>query len=628
MRCSLAGSSSDSSLPAICLWRKGEGRRLGDVLGLDTKVRIRHLTPLLIDVMYITLHRHVRAVLLSVLLVMVPAENVRSQTVSEEILDEGKQKMIWDSEHVTFEIEFRFGKPFRDVLKSGDAKRLTKWFHKNFTGLALSPDAKQKRRQKSIVVELTRSAEADGSTVVADRDKLISELLAFAKKAKTIERTGLRVLNISGDEKSGWTTKLLLTVSGKDAKEQLIDLSSKHEVGFTLSDDGQFITGPCISSWKMKSERIMSSSGHLMEEVTQAAGLTRIPVSDNWRLPANSRPMQFRSQVAVEDFDRDGFLDIALASTRGATALFRSVGGKRFELVNELYGIQRMSARRGRSLATWLDFNNDGFPDLFLGDRVYQNKKGKRFVEVTTKTGIRFPQDPMGAAVADYDGDGFADIYLLYQFSAETGKRRDDLPWVGDEISGAPNALWRNLGDGRFEDVTAKAKASCGTRNSFAATWMYADADAFPDLYVANDFGKNNLLRNRGDGTFEDISQQSGVADFATSMGVASGDLNNDGTPEIYVANMYSKMGRRIIANVGEKDYSPGIYEQIKGACAGNRLYRREEKGNYSEWSEQWGINNIGWAYAPAMVDLDNDGLLDLHATTGFLSFDRGKPDG
>lgn len=91
---------------------------------------------------------------------------------------------------------------------------------------------------------------------------------------------------------------------------------------------------------------------------------------------------------------------------------------------------------------------------------------------------------------------------------------------------------------------------------------------------------------------------------------------------------MYSKMGRRIIANVGEKDYSPGIYEQIKGACAGNRLYRREEKGNYSEWSEQWGINNIGWAYAPAMVDLDNDGLLDLHATTGFLSFDRGKPDG
>jgi hypothetical protein len=150
-----------------------------------------------------------------------------------------------------------------------------------------------------------------------------------------------------------------------------------------------------------------------------------------------------------------------------------------------------------------------------------------------------------------------------------------------------------------------------------------------PDVYVANDFGSNNLLRNKGDGSFEEISQASGVADFATSMGVASGDLDNDGSPEIYVANMYSKMGRRIIGQVSEDDYGPGVYKQIKGACAGNRLYKRGPGGGlYAESSEPWGINDIGWAYAPAMADLDNDGLLDLHATTGFLSFDRGKPDG
>ena len=139
----------------------------------------------------------------------------------------------------------------------------------------------------------------------------------------------------------------------------------------------------------------------------------------------------------------------------------------------------------------------------------------------------------------------------------------------------------------------------------------------------------SRVLRNRGDGTFEDISEAAGVADFATSMGVATGDIDNDGTPEMYVANMYSKMGRRVIAQVDEGDYAPGVYKQIKGSCAGNRLYKRDTKtGAYSEWSEPWGINGIGWAYAPAMADLDNDGLLDLHATTGFLSFKRGKPDG
>ena len=88
-------------------------------------------------------------------------------------------------------------------------------------------------------------------------------------------------------------------------------------------------------------------------------------------------------------------------------------------------------------------------------------------------------------------------------------------------------------------------------------------------------------------------------------------------------------MGRRIIAQIGADDYSPGVYEQIKGACAGNRLYKRAPKSEtYREWSEDWGINDIGWAYAPAIADLDNDGLLDLYATTGFLSFERGKPDG
>ena len=112
-------------------------------------------------------------------------------------------------------------------------------------------------------------------------------------------------------------------------------------------------------------------------------------------------------------------------------------------------------------------------------------------------------------------------------------------------------------------------------------------------------------------------------------MGACSGDLNNDGQPEIYVANMFSKMGRRIIRHVGDEDYTEGVYRQIQGSCGGNRLYTTSPGSmTFRETSEQAGINQVGWAYAPTMADFNADGLLDIYATTGFMSFDRKKPDG
>ena len=189
--------------------------------------------------------------------------------------------------------------------------------------------------------------------------------------------------------------------------------------------------------------------------------------------------------------------------------------------------------------------------------------------------------------------------------------------------------LFRNDGSGRFSDVTAESGAGAGKHQTFATASFFFDDDRFPDLYTVNDFGKNVLLRNRGDGTFEDVTETAGAGDYATSMGVATGDLNNDGFTEIYVANMYSKMGRRIIGQVQKTDYPEGIFQQIKGSCAGNRLYSKcSAEAPYREQGESMGVDAVGWAYAPAMADLDNDGWLDIYATTGFMSFDRKKPDG
>jgi hypothetical protein len=92
---------------------------------------------------------------------------------------------------------------------------------------------------------------------------------------------------------------------------------------------------------------------------------------------------------------------------------------------------------------------------------------------------------------------------------------------------------------------------------------------------------------------------------------------------------MFSKMGRRIIQMVSEEDYDPQVYQQIIGSCAGNQLYCRDkETGKYKDCGEMAGVNEVGWAWAPTMLDIDSDGWLDLYATSGFMSFDHEKPDG
>ncbi|MEM9016534.1 MAG: VCBS repeat-containing protein, partial [Verrucomicrobiota bacterium] len=276
----------------------------------------------------------------------------------------------------------------------------------------------------------------------------------------------------------------------------------------------------------------------------------------------------------------------------------------------------------------WIDFNNDGLPDLVAGNRLYRNIGSGQFVDITSESGLVIPDNSKGATVFDYDGDGLLDLYLLRQ-SSDTDRGDGAVPWVGDDSGGGENQLWRNMGAGRFRDVTSESGAGGGKRESFAAAAFFYDDDHFPDLYIANDFARNVLLQNRGDGTFKEITKESGTGDFATSMGVATGDIDNDGKAEIYVANMFSKMGRRIIDHLSEADYPPGIFEQIQGSCAGNRLYKGAGDGaDREEISEQLGVNDVGWAYAPAMSDLNGDGWLDLYATTGFLSRDRRKPDG
>lgn len=553
--------------------------------------------------------------------------------VSSAELDPAKQKLIWDAEHITFLIETHLCQPFAAEMKEKKWERFPGWFRDDFSGRIPTGELGDERRQ-GVVRE--RSIGRGSPSREADAAGLGNHLLAGLAGFERIERTRLRILHIAPkDERhKAWRTRLLLTAFGENAKGGPMQRVSEHDVEFEVSDKEEFKkcvqTEPVIRSWSIASEKLRESEHYLLEEITEKAGLTGLPINDNWVLPKN-QAHQYRFKMAVADFDRDGYLDIAAAPDSMRPVLLRSVKGERFEFVADEMGLKPFkfdSFRAMNLLAAWIDFDNDGFPDLIMGDRLYRNEAGKRFTDVTAESGLKIVRDPNGCVVADYDCDGLLDLYVLNQVP-EKENLSVNMPWVGDTEHGAENQLWRNLGGGRFEDVTAAAGAGGGRRESFAASWLFYDGDAFPDLYVANDFGENMLLRNTGKGGFEDVTKGSGAGDFATSMGVASGDINNDGRPEIYVANMYSKMGRRIIAYVNDKDYPEGIYDQIRGSCAGNRLYLAAgQSGRYVDQGEELGVDAVGWAYAPALVDLDNDGWLDIYATTGFMSFDRAKPDG
>ncbi len=539
-------------------------------------------------------------------------------------LDKQKQKQIWSSEHVTFKIETHFGKPFVEVLKSRDRKRLMEFFQPDCRGKVFSA-ATGETRQASVVSE-TRIQSDGHPGKEADRNSIVDRLLDSIGEIHEVERGRLRVLEIELQEGSqeDWQTRLLLTCRGRNSDGHLVAFRGEHDVVFRFAKVDGIEEEPVVAGWETVSQGIRKAPGPLLEEVTEIVGLDRVDLVDNWKRPAEVRNT-YNFQMAVADFDQDDYLDIAVASGSTTPILLRSQEGRKFEDIAESVGLKRWFAPT--TLVSWIDFDNDGFPDLLMGDRLYHNIRGERFEDVTAASGLRIGFDPMGCVVADYDCDGLLDVYILYQTA--TSPPTEKSPWVGDRLTGVKNQLWRNEGNGRFLDVTDSSAVHGGKRLTFAAAWLFYDDDHLPDLYVANDFGHNVLLRNRGDGSFEDVTTTAACGDFATSMGVTSGDINNDGTTEIYVANMYSKMGRRIIGNVCADDYPAGIYGQIQGSCQGNTLYSRATgKTQFRQIGDQLGVNEVGWAFAPAMADFDNDGWLDLYAATGYHSFERKKPDG
>jgi tetratricopeptide (TPR) repeat protein len=342
--------------------------------------------------------------------------------------------------------------------------------------------------------------------------------------------------------------------------------------------------------------------------------------------------------VSVGDADGDGLEDLYVAQPTGLpNRLFRNRGDGTFEDVTESASLAVLD---DTSQSLFADVDNDGDEDLVLvaraGPLLFVNDGRARFTLATDafRYEERLRGSPISVAIADYDRDGFLDVYLCtYSYFMGAGEDKAGAPNpYHDARNGPPNVLFRNDGRGRFVDVTKETGLDANNdRFSFAAAWGDYDDDGWPDLLVANDFGAKNLYRNLGarDGKvrFEDVTVAAGVEDYGAGMSAAWVDYDNDGRLDIYTGNMWSAAGRRVTSLPGFMPQAPAeMRELYRRHARGNALFRNRGDGTFEDATLAARAEMGRWAWSSDALDFDSDGFEDLYVANGM--FTRDGPEG
>jgi tetratricopeptide (TPR) repeat protein/peroxiredoxin len=226
-----------------------------------------------------------------------------------------------------------------------------------------------------------------------------------------------------------------------------------------------------------------------------------------------------------------------------------------------------------------------------------------------------------GAAIADYDRDGWLDIYFcLYIYYQGTDQYKYPTPYYAAE-NGPPNFMMRNNRDGTFRDVTTETGLNQNnTRYSFCCGWNDYNRDGWPDLYVVNDFGRKNLYRNNGDGSFTDVAAELGVEDVGAGMSVCWFDYDNDGGEDLYVADMWTAAGERISRQeIFKKDSPEQVRALYRKHAMGNSLFRNTG-GAFQDATQLAGVGMGRWSWSSDAWDFDHDGFSDLYIANGMVS--------
>jgi hypothetical protein len=317
--------------------------------------------------------------------------------------------------------------------------------------------------------------------------------------------------------------------------------------------------------------------------------------------------------VAMGDFNGDGFPDLFFTGSASngkkplngpCGALYRNRGDGTFEDVTKRSGIRSCGWTMG---ASWVDLDGEGRLDLVVTGvgktEIWKNLGNGTFREVSAERGLVAPGYAVGLAAADVNGDGRVDLYVVGYLDTDYAKENSFGQFevrVPEDYAGQEAKLNVQGPDGRFAERAKEAGVLNTGGRGLSAVFFDYDGDGKPDLYVANDRTTNVLYRNRGDGTFEDVTDEAGAGkrDFKEAragMGVAVGDLDGDGRPEIFVTNFS-----------GEP----------------KTLYRNVEGALFDDATESSGVERPSLPYVQwgtDIVDLDDDGRPDLVSVSGHL---------
>lgn len=259
------------------------------------------------------------------------------------------------------------------------------------------------------------------------------------------------------------------------------------------------------------------------------------------------------------------------------------------------------------------DFDNDGAQDMLIATTTHvavMRGDGRGGFGYVGAIGLQV----ISLSCADYDNDGLLDFYACRYGGGRGGNQHGALY---DSGGGEPNSLWRNKGGLLFEDVTqAVGMDQNNDRFTLAAVWEDYDNDGDQDIYVVNDFGRNNLYRNDG-GHFVDVAAEAGVEDKAAGMGASWADYNHDGRMDLYVSNMFSSAGGRITYQRKFAVDDPSGFHHF---ARGNTLFENVGGGKFRDVSVDAGVTMGRWAWGAQFVDLNNDGWDDIVVPNGFVT--------
>ena len=419
---------------------------------------------------------------------------------------------------------------------------------------------------------------------------------------------------------SEWTTRWTLPGAQSSAKPLLlsIEVGDYEETDLAIGGSPLFedVTAAAVGHNRSYGEQLVRGPEHWLSRLTKGHGFSKA----GWH------------GVSVADVDGDGLDDVFLPAQGGLPnrLFFQSAIGT-FDDRSTEAGVDFLE----RTLAgLFVDLDNDGDQDLVLSHRpavlVLENDGEGRFTDVRFVAGA--VPDSHSVAAADYDLDGDLDIYVTaYRRAPDERGIASPVPYH-DANNGGRNALLRNDGDFQFTDVTTEVGLGANNRRfSLAAAWEDFDNDGDADLYVANDYGRNNLYRNDGGSAgavhFVDIAPSAGVEDVSSGMSVSWADYDNDGRMDVYVGNMFSAAGNRITyqRKFDDERERAGPLAEVQRMARGNSLFSNAGGGRFLDRSEERSVTMGRWSWSSLFADVNNDGWEDLVIANGNLT--QTNPD-